>query len=700
MAGALWFLSIVFALLFSGISTASGASDNPSQDKIKFASKNSQAKDAAREELLLFYEEKDLYVAAKRQLPLKKSPAIATIITAEEIKNMGARNLMDALKTLPTIGVSIDEFGRHMVEVRGIRTTTSEKILLMIDGHRLNESYTGSAFANLFHDLPVENIKQIEIIKGPGSALYGANAFVAVINIVTKDADDTDGVKITAEGGSFGTKRANILGGKSLGEIEISGAIDYLNTDGPRLLVESDRLSATHPLVTRTPGKTDTSLEKSDVFIKAVYGDFALKGHYMTKKGGAYIGFNYALTDGNKKRYDNYWLELSHYKELSEDVSIKSKAYFDQFVLDSIFELMPEGFPNFPDGMTANTKLKNRALGAEMQMDIGLFKDNILLLGMMYENIRQFDVRLYANFNPLNNAPLDSYQDVSSIGNFQKDARREIWAIFLQDEWAIRENLNLTAGVRYDHYSDFGGTLNPRASLVWEPLKNLDVKFLYGQAFRAPNFKELYDQNNRFSLGNPNLKPEKIKTYEVALGYRLGNIRFEANTFLSKITALIDRDTSLSPPVWTNRGGAEIKGIEIGLTGNYMPSNYWKLSYIYQEPKDIVTKQRLPYVPSQRATASLNYALSRHINSHINVLWTGPRPRAAGDPRAKMPSYTTVDLAMVVKNIYKNLEIKGSVHNLFDKRYKDPDTSGALQLIPNDFPREGISALVTVSYKF
>ncbi len=162
MAGALWFLSIVFALLFSGISIASEALDKSTSGIILAQA----SKDTTKEELLLFYEEKDLVVATKRAIPLRKAPAIATIITDEEIKNMGARNLMDVLKMATGIGVSINEFGRYMFEVRGIRTATSEKILVMIDGHRLNESYTGSALANIYNDLPAENIKQIEIIRG------------------------------------------------------------------------------------------------------------------------------------------------------------------------------------------------------------------------------------------------------------------------------------------------------------------------------------------------------------------------------------------------------------------------------------------------------------------------------------------------------------------------------------------------------
>ncbi len=138
-----------------------------------------------------------MVTATKRKISTRKAPAIATVITADEIKNMGARDLTDVLKTVPGFGVSINEWGVNMFEVRGIKTTGSEKILVMTDGHRLNESYTGSGLCLTFNDLSVEKIRQIEIIRGPGSALYGANAFTAVINIITKDADDADEPSVT-----------------------------------------------------------------------------------------------------------------------------------------------------------------------------------------------------------------------------------------------------------------------------------------------------------------------------------------------------------------------------------------------------------------------------------------------------------------------------------------------------------------------
>jgi iron complex outermembrane receptor protein len=112
-------------------------------------------------------------------------------------------------------------------------------------------------------------------------------------------------------------------------------------------------------------------------------------------------------------------------------------------------------------------------------------------------------------------------------------------------------------------------------------------------------------------------------------------------------------------------------------------------------------------VPSQRAGGSVNYALTKYLNLHTDILWTGARPRAEGDSRPEMPHYATVDLAVTLKNFFKTLEIQAAIHNLLDERYYDLDTSGGAvnaaktgPKVPGDFPREGISGFVTVSYRF
>ena len=276
----------------------------------------------------------------------------------------------------------------------------------------------------------------------------------------------------------------------------------------------------------------------------------------------------------------------------------------------------------------------------------------------------------------------------------------DIWSAYIQDEWRVIDNLNLTAGLRYDHYSDFGDTTNPRVGIVWGFWEKADLKLLYGQAFRAPNFVELYNRNNPVNVGNTNVKPEKITTYEAGIGFKPAKaFTVDLNYFYSDIEDLIIWN-SQSPALHVNAGNAKIDGIELVLTGQYTADNYWKLSYTYQDPEDSDTGERLPYVPLHRASGNINYGITKYLNMHTDVLWTGERYRLDGDTRDPVAAYTTVDLALTLKNFFKTLEIQGTVHNLFDEKYADPDTSGAKQYIPGDFPREGISGMITASYKF
>ncbi|MEW6595139.1 MAG: TonB-dependent receptor [Thermodesulfobacteriota bacterium] len=641
-----------------------------------------------------------LLTATKRQTSLRKAPATATVVTSEEIRNMGARNIRDVLQMVPGLGVSINEQGVHMFEMRGIRTTLSEKILVMIDGHSINRNYVGSALAYVLDDLGVEHIKQVEIIRGPGSALYGANAFVGVINIITKERDDVESLEMAASGGSFDTRKLHLLGGASLEELEILGSVDHWNTNGDNLRIDRDRISGT--AASTAPGDAGTANEQTDFFLKAMYKNFSFRGQYLTKHRGTLVGFNYALTDENDWQVDNFWGELGYHAALTDSLLANIKIYFDQFEQDAKLELFPEGYRGlFPDGVLGQPLLKNRTKGSEVQFDYDLSTANHLILGIMYEKNEQFDVRHFTNYDTATGDPALPLQDVSATGNFNRDTGRELWAFYLQDEWAIRDDLDMTIGLRYDHYSDFGDTFNPRIGLVLELFPGADLKLLYGEAFRAPNFVELYNANNPVIVGNPALEPEEIKTYEAGIGVDLGRtLTANVSFFYSTIDKLIAWDTSTAPARYTNRGGAQVDGVELTLDGVYSKNTYWKASYSYQDPKDDSGNARLPDVPSQRATLGVNYSFSQYLAAHVDVLWTGKRPRSTGDTRPDMPSYTTVDLTVTAKNLYDNLELQGSIHNLFDTRYSDPDTSGSQQFLPDDFPRDGISVLGTIRYRY
>ena len=692
---------VILVGCFGVNAAAGGATSSAVPNPVVPAANSSTEKD-----LLMFFEEKDLVTATKRVVSLRKAPAIATIITADEIRNMGARNLLDVLKMVPGFGISINELGSLMVEVRGIRTAISEKILVMIDGHSLNRNINGSALYRVANTLPMENVKQVEVVRGPGSALYGNSAFVATINVITRNAEEINGLEVKGGGGSFDTYRANMVGGKAIGDkLTASGSLDYNETEGAKLRVEADTLTGTP--FSMAPGQTDLHSRQTDAFLKVGYGDLSFRGQYLTKREGMYVGIVSALTDhSSEAQVDNYWGELAYGLRLTEGLSANLKMHYDHYAQYPNMKIYPDGFAGlFPSGFVGKPLVKDRTTGGELQLDWDAFKGNHVIAGFSFEALKQYDVEQWANFNPLTGAPLGSVQPVA---NWNKAATREMWALYLQDEWQLHERANLTAGVRYDHYSDFEGTLNPRLGLVWSFLENADLKLLYGQAFRAPSFQEMYNINNPVVVGNPDLKPERIKTYEAALAWR--HSRFFAanlNYFHSTIYDQIGWDTSTSPAMNANIAKSVTQGIELGLNGALGRDLSWRTGYVYQDPRDALTDRRLPYVPLHRASAGINYGLTKYANLHGDLLWTGTRSRANGDSRPDMPSYATVDLAVTLKNFYRTLELQAAIFNLFDERYKDPDTSSnAMNLlkngpkVPGDFPREGMSALVTASYSF
>ena len=691
----LWLLgtSLIFFPLFFSSPYQALAGETPEQGTIETLLTMSL------EELI----EVEISLPTRSPKPVSKTPGIATVITAKEIHNMGARNLMDVLKMVPGIGISRNEQGFFMFDIRGISTVSSEKILLMIDGHSLNKNYIGSGLKFIADHLDVKNIRQVEVVRGPGSALYGTNAFVAVINVITKDTVELEGLEVFLTGGSFNTKKIDVLGGKNFANgVQVFGSLDYWQTDGPDLLIESDLLAGAP--FSMAPGYADTAYEAIELLLKVTYKNFSYQGQYVKNNRGIYLGFGNAITENNTLKYNNFWHELNYQLTVNESFSTNFKLYWDQFEQDASITVFPPGFlGSYPNGMIGGPKAKDRTIGGEILLDYDILKNNHLLVGFQYEKLKQYDVKSISNFNPNVSPPtyLGSVQDISSWANWNKNVNREMFAVYIQDEWQVIDNVNLTTGVRYDNYSDFGDTTNPRIGLVWNFVKNGELKLLYGQAFRAPSFSELYNDNNTSLVGNPDLQPETIKTYEAGMGYWFTNtLRGDLNYFYNDIDDLIVRDNSTAPAQYANLGGAEIEGVELVLAGDYQRENYWKLTYTYQDPRDADTKAKIPFVPNHRASFSVNYGFSDNLISHMDILWTGERQRPTGDPRPAMDSYTTVDVALTLKNIFKNFEIQGTIHNLLNENYSDPDLSGPSQFIPNDYPRAGMSALLRLSYKF
>ncbi|ODS32328.1 MAG: TonB-dependent receptor [Candidatus Scalindua rubra] len=423
----------------------------------------------------------------------------------------------------------------------------------------------------------------------------------------------------------------------------------------------------------------------------------------MKRRREGYIGFDDALSDDAIWKDTYIFSELAYRFSLAEKFNIIPKVYYDQYNSDSLIESRPEGFVDpvttfsCPDGIKSISRIKYRTIGFENQVNYDVFEGNKLTFGFQYEWVHQHDIKQGANTHPLTIAPLASFTDFSKDLPFARKATRQILALYLQDEWNITKDIDLTVGVRHDQFTRFGGTTNPRFGLVWRFVEDAHLKLLFATAFRAPNFNELFFVNNPVKVGNPNLDPEKINTYEVGLGYDFTrHIRGNVNYFFNRIRDRILFDEK-SPKQNQNLGGARIKGVEAEIKAGFGKDNYAYANYTFQDAEETRDRNRLPDVPVHKANFGVNVELWKYASANLHTFISGPRPREDGDTRRDLPSHALVNLNFIGKNFMDNFEIRGSVFNLFDKGYDDPAPQNT---VPTDYPQQGRSFIVELRYQF
>src|SRR3989339_1316782 len=562
-------------------------------------------------EAIWFGSVEEVAIATRHETKISKAPGIVTVITTEEIKNLGYRTFVEVLRTIP--GFEILKSGDTGVVVPAVRgITSSNKVRLMLNGHFVNSPFTGSAFGR-FDDFPVENIKKIEIIRGPGSAMYGENAFTAVINIITKDAKDIDGVKVSSGYGSFDTYDENIIFGKTYGKVSVSGMVHYRQSDGFDGIVESDNQTRIDNSLSsfgfsrssQAPGRVEDGRQEFDLNLKTTYKDVYFEGWYSNRDRGPFIGPQYALNDESDVESNYVFGEVGYQKTFEERFTLKPRVYYDQFDNNTYIESFSEGVTlpldtdgdgnydklnTYPDGFIGNGKVIQKIVGTEIPFDYELFDGNTITLGLEYRLINQTNVGFWNNFDLATLSPLDSIQDVSDTNPWIKEATRRIWSVYLQDTWDITDTINLTLGARHDHYSDFGGATSPRSGLTWSFMKDASLKLLYGEAFRAPNFVEMFTTNQPAIRGNEDLDPETIRTYEVGVRYRFNKyVTSGINYFFNDIKDLIVLSTveyAQDTSRYENFGDAHVHGVEMETKLDIAKDNYIFMNYTFQNPDD------------------------------------------------------------------------------------------------------------------
>ena len=648
---------------------------------------------------------------------LRRAPAVATVITAQDIAAMGPITFDQLMETVPGLHVSVKPSSYDTIYVmRGAYNfQINPQVLLMRNGVPMSSIVTGDKGGG-WGSLPVENIARIEIMRGPGSALYGADAFAGVINIITKNADDLNGTELGLRVGAFKSWDAWIQHGGKIGSVQVAAYLRAGTTDGQSELIEADaatrldKIFGTHASL--APGPVSTGHRGLDAGVDLSWGAWRLRsGQQWRPKTQLGSGVSLALDpnhyqNSRRNMTELVWSDPALGQHWGAGASWTYLHFTERTPLGLM--LFPPGTrigPNvFPDGTIGGPSRWQRQHRLSAYVTYGGWSGHALRLGVGHEDLNLYATKTVKNFLlsstgvPIPTGPVIDY---STIQPHLPPTRRRNDYVYLQDEWQFAPDWTLTAGLRHDMYSDFGNTTNPRLALVWDFSYNLTVKLLHGQAFRAPTVDE-QSAANPVSLGNPAVKPERVRTNELAFDWHASRAwQFKLSLFDYDARDII-RSVANPPPAtgssYQNAGRLKGRGFELEAAWE-VQRNLRAIAQLSQQSNvDQATGQDAGYAPRQHWFARLDWrpAGAWQIGAQFNAV--KDRRRAPGDVRPAIADYRTVDLNLRQAGAGKGLEWAMGVRNLFDADVREPSQPGGT--LPNDAPQAGRSWSVESSYRF
>jgi outer membrane receptor for ferrienterochelin and colicin len=670
-------------------------------------------------------------IATGTPRPNFKSAGSTSVITEEQIRSMGATELHEIMETVPGIHTSLQPITNdYNYTVRGIANQTNSQMLILLNGTRITSPFQGSTASSL--DLPVAAIQRVEVVRGPGSAVYGADAFAGVINVITKKANDIDGTQLGVRAGNWDSQSGWGQHGGHWAGWNVAASIQYQHTQGDlgRILQEDTQTINDRALGTKAslaPGPMNTRYKSLNTHLNLQrkhwdIGFWAFNGFDTgTRIGGAGALDPKGVADNDQYLGDirfstedwfDDWEFLAHLSYLHSDVSARVNLFPDNAVLpigvDGEIAKPGNRFSPvlFPDGVIEGVRHVQRIPSFELSSVYKGLAKHLLRFsaGFRYEEIVVYSQSNYG-YGVLNwpNLPAvvdGSLTDKTGKYAFLKDTNRAIGSLVLQDEWQIADDWHLTAGLRYDQYSDFGSTFNPRFALAWDINEQLTSKLLYGKAFRAPSFTELGTQNNPVLLGNPNLKPELINTVEWAFDYRpFSSFRTGLNLYYYHISDLITtrrtggKNNTIS--IYDNFGNQDGYGTE--LEWNWKVTDQWSLAgnYAWQHTHSERTKSSVSGVPDHHVYLASIWQFMPNWQFQSQLNWVGGRTRDAKDTRP-LNDYETVDFTLNGKKLWGHVNLAASLRNVFNNRGLEP----ARPELPMNVPLAGRSFYFQASVDF
>ena len=548
-----------------------------------------------------------IVTAERAAQPVSESIATATIITAKEIQQSGAQSISDVLRLVS--GITTRQMGQMGAAATAIvRGSKSNQVLVLIDGDRVsNPAFIGGVDLSKF---PLSEVSRIEVIHGPVSSLYGSDAIGGVINIITKQPAKTATNAVLGFGGNGRTTRNLSLQGGSKSVLwRFTGDVPAF--DGTR---------------------PNSDFAATDLSAKIVLP--SVKGWELSLKGERYSDtLGLPNSDPNHTGYfdpdDRQWTERESFNFTAKRDLGSGKLEWKAYRISQQLHNVAPGLDWMGEPITYDSRITGVTEAAELTYQ---FKRNAheWVIGGEYRN---------EAYDDLEREPLPSTHQQENISNR---------ALFVQDRWDTGPKTSLVLGARLDDHSAFGSKVTPRIGVTHIIGPKAHLRASYSEGFRAPNFVELY-YDSAYGSGNPNLKPEKSRQFEVGISKEFEKDTVDLAVFTNDVRDLIKWETD--PNTWlgtyNNIQRSRKNGVEFSWEHRFSPSASLGLSYSYINALNSATKQRLDGIPHNK----ISLTAAKTVKSW-DIALTGQvsdaRPDLTFDPVTFAMSHVTVPGKLVL----------------------------------------------------